>query len=50
MCALRVQQAYEGAALNAGEVWIAPGDSHMEVATGAEWGRCVVVLHDRHGH
>lgn len=31
-CALKVQQAYEGAAICAGTVWLAPGDSHMEVA------------------
>ncbi len=31
-CALRVEQAYEGAAVRPGKVWLAPGDSHMEVA------------------
>lgn len=31
-CALRVTQAYEGAAVVPGTVWLAPGDSHMEVA------------------
>ena len=31
-CALRVEQAYEDAALYPGTVWLAPGDSHMEIA------------------
>ena len=31
-CALRVEQAYENAALRPGTVWLAPGDSHLEVA------------------
>ena len=31
-CALRVEQAYEDAALYAGTVWLAPGDAHMEIA------------------
>lgn len=31
-CALRVTQAYDGAAIVPGTVWLAPGDSHMEVA------------------
>lgn len=30
-CALRVEQAYEGAEVRAGTIWLAPGDSHMEV-------------------
>lgn len=30
-CALEVRQAYDGAPLRPGCVWIAPGDSHMEV-------------------
>lgn len=46
LCALNVQQAYQGAALNAGEVWIAPGDSHMEVGREPN-GTLRVVLHDR---
>jgi two-component system chemotaxis response regulator CheB len=31
-CALRVEEAYEGAVLRPGTIWLAPGDSHMEVA------------------
>ena len=31
-CALRVQQAYDGAAIGSGTIWLAPGDAHMEVA------------------
>lgn len=31
-CALRVMQAYDNAAITAGTVWLAPGDSHMEMA------------------
>lgn len=31
-CALRVQEAYEGAMLRPGVIWLAPGDAHMEVA------------------
>jgi two-component system chemotaxis response regulator CheB len=30
--ALHVEEAYDGAALRAGTVWLAPGGSHMEVA------------------
>jgi two-component system, chemotaxis family, protein-glutamate methylesterase/glutaminase len=32
-CALRVKQAYDDAPLRAGTVWLAPGGSHMEVAS-----------------
>jgi two-component system chemotaxis response regulator CheB len=31
-CALRVQEAYEGAAVRPGSIWLAPGDAHMELA------------------
>jgi two-component system chemotaxis response regulator CheB len=31
-CPLRVQQAYDNAPIRPGTVWLAPGDSHMEVA------------------
>ncbi len=31
-CALRVMQAYDCASIVPGTVWLAPGDSHMEVA------------------
>jgi len=31
-CALRVQEAYEGAVVRPGVIWLAPGDAHMEVA------------------
>lgn len=31
-CALRVEQAYEGAAMCPGTIWLAPGDAHMEIA------------------
>lgn len=30
-CQIRVQEAYEGAEIRAGEAWIAPGDYHMTV-------------------
>lgn len=33
-CSLRVEQAYDGAVIRPGTVWLAPGDSHMEVADG----------------
>jgi two-component system chemotaxis response regulator CheB len=31
-CALRVEQAYDNAAIRPGTVWLAPGDAHMEIA------------------
>ncbi len=31
-CSLRVQEAYNNATIRPGTVWLAPGDSHMEVA------------------
>jgi two-component system chemotaxis response regulator CheB len=33
-CSLHVEQAYDGAVIRQGTVWLAPGDSHMEVADG----------------
>jgi two-component system chemotaxis response regulator CheB len=44
-CALRVEQAYEGAPIRPGTVWLAPGDSHMEVVVSL--GRARVRLHGR---
>ncbi len=44
-CALRVEQAYEGAAIVPGTVWLAPGDSHVEIAE--SMGRRRVMLHQR---
>ena len=32
LCALRVREAVDGAELTAGTVWLAPGDSHLEVS------------------
>jgi two-component system, chemotaxis family, protein-glutamate methylesterase/glutaminase len=31
-CALQVEEAYDGAVIRPGVIWLAPGDSHMEVA------------------
>jgi len=31
ICALRVREAYEGAEVLPGTIWLAPGDAHMEV-------------------
>ena len=31
-CALRVEEAYDNAAIRPGTVWLAPGDAHMEIA------------------
>lgn len=33
-CPLLVEQAYDGALIRPGTVWLAPGDSHMEVVDG----------------
>jgi two-component system chemotaxis response regulator CheB len=31
-CALHVEEAYDGAVIRPGMIWLAPGDAHMEVA------------------
>jgi two-component system chemotaxis response regulator CheB len=31
-CALRMEEAYDGAVIRPGRIWLAPGDAHMEVA------------------
>jgi two-component system chemotaxis response regulator CheB len=31
-CLLRVEQAYDNAAIRPGTIWLAPGDAHMEIA------------------
>jgi len=38
-CALRVREAYEGAELAPGTIWLAPGDAHMEVREPEGWTR-----------
>lgn len=38
-CRLRVQEAWEGAEIRPGEIWIAPGDYHMTVERTAAGGR-----------
>ncbi|MEO6922318.1 MAG: chemotaxis-specific protein-glutamate methyltransferase CheB, partial [Bryocella sp.] len=43
--ALRVKQASEGVTMRPGTVWIAPGDSHMEVKLGSH-GLPFLALHD----
>jgi two-component system chemotaxis response regulator CheB len=35
-CSLRVKEAYDGALAEAGVVWLAPGDMHMEVGLNGE--------------
>ena len=35
ICRMPVRQARDGASMGPGEVWLAPGDAHMEVAHGA---------------
>jgi two-component system chemotaxis response regulator CheB len=55
-CALRVREAYDGAEVKPGTIWLAPGDAHMEVAqavNGSAPGgkgslrRAVVLLHQQ---
>jgi two-component system, chemotaxis family, protein-glutamate methylesterase/glutaminase len=43
-CALRVERATAGISLRPGTIWIAPGDSHMEVRMGSQ-GMARIVLH-----
>lgn len=43
-CALRVEQATAGISLRPGTIWIAPGDSHMEVKMGSQ-GMAHLILH-----
>ena len=40
-CAMRVRQAAAGVALFPGTIWIAPGESHMEVKMGAHGVPCI---------
>jgi two-component system chemotaxis response regulator CheB len=35
-CVLRVREAFDGDELRPGTIWLAPGDSHMEVVEGAK--------------
>ena len=35
-CALRVQEAYDGAEVHPGTIWLAPGDAHLEIARPGE--------------
>lgn len=47
-CALQVREAYDGAELRAGTIWLAPGDAHMEVSKSASTaGGAVVRLHQQ---
>ena len=50
MCRMPVREAYAGAALEGGTIWLAPGDAHMEVAPrGRTQGAAEVMLHSRPG-
>ncbi len=44
LCCLPVQEARDGAVIQPGSIWLAPGDAHMEMAQGAA-GTRVVRLH-----
>jgi two-component system chemotaxis response regulator CheB len=45
-CPLRVEEAYQGAPLSPGKIWLAPGDAHMEVMPQPfDTGRGQVKLH-----
>ena len=44
LCGLPVQQGRDGALIKPGSIWLAPGDSHMEIAQGAA-GTRIVRLH-----
>jgi two-component system chemotaxis response regulator CheB len=46
-CALTVREAFHGAPIHAGGIWIAPGDAHMEVARPGDGQETMVRL--RHG-
>src|ERR1017187_8836130 len=55
-CALRVREAYDGAEVKPGTIWLAPGDAHMEggpAGNGSAAGgkgsvrRAVVLLHQQ---
>ena len=47
LCRLPVQQARDGAVVEPGTIWLAPGDAHMEVAAGPglKPGRAMAKLH-----
>jgi two-component system chemotaxis response regulator CheB len=48
VCSLRVCEAYDGAEIRRGTIWVAPGDAHMEVCEAAKGvRRGVVLLHQQ---
>ncbi len=59
-CALRVREAYDGAEVRPGTIWLAPGDAHMEIAEAVARAtpgggkdalrRVVVQIHQQHSH